>query len=96
MDQRRPRGKQVSLEQMRSTVHSERPSSILALMTVLSRVSGIPGNKHLRAVDPHSNCVLTGIFNYLEHSFLQHFGKTVISVSIGQYRSPMVFHHVLC
>lgn len=54
MDRRRTRGKQIGeFRTNEKTVLSERPSNVGALMAVLSRVSGIPGNKHLRAVDPH-------------------------------------------
>lgn len=48
MDRRRTRGKQTcEFRTNEKTVLSERPSKVGAFMTVLSRVSGIPENKHL-------------------------------------------------
>lgn len=66
-------GKRNEIDEFRmigKTVYHERLSDPGTLMAVSSRVSGVPGDKHLSTVYLYGNCMLTGIFNCLEHLLL--------------------------
>lgn len=72
------------------TVYHERLSDPGTLMAVSSRVSGVPGDKHLSTVYLYGNCMLTGIFNCLEHLLLWHFKRRDVTV----YRSVEIMSAV--